>query len=244
MATGKSDASAIGFSGEFMVPGATEQRIVDDHVERYRWAAKRVSGRHALDIACGSGYGSNLLLHAGAARVVGVDIGADQIAFANDNFVDSRLEFRVGDIRTIELAETFDVITCFETIEHVDDYESALVNLRRLLRQDGQLLISSPNRPVTSPHARSISDPPSNPFHVREFTPEELRRALVMAGFDVDPTMYGQRLQPHIAPRVLASLYRRGRRPQHRKSPAVTPVGSRVPRYFVLVCGSAPASRR
>jgi len=60
---------------------------------------------------------------------------------------------------------SFDLVTCFETIEHVEAQQEVIAELARVLRPDGTLLISSPNRNVY---------PPGNPHHVRELTPEEL----------------------------------------------------------------------
>jgi SAM-dependent methyltransferase len=65
--------------------------------------------------------------------------------------------------------DSFDLVVCFETIEHVDRRDEALDELRRVLRADGHLLLSSPNRDVF---------PPGNPHHIHEYTPQELREAL------------------------------------------------------------------
>jgi hypothetical protein len=65
--------------------------------------------------------------------------------------------------------QEFDLVTCFEAIEHVADPFRALDELRRVLRDDGLFLVSSPNRGVY---------PPCNPFHLHELTMEELEAAL------------------------------------------------------------------
>jgi SAM-dependent methyltransferase len=73
----------------------------------------------------------------------------------------------------------FDHIVCFETIEHIEPDREFLIELRRLLASDGHMLISTPNRAVTSPNdARPLS-----PFHVREYLLPEFCELLRSAGF-------------------------------------------------------------
>jgi 2-polyprenyl-3-methyl-5-hydroxy-6-metoxy-1,4-benzoquinol methylase len=172
----------------------------------------------------------------GASSAVGVDINADALRFANANYANERVRFTAADICSYDGAgRRFDLITCFETIEHVNDHVMAVSNLRRLLAPGGCLLVSSPNRPVTSPRATGLSDRPANPHHVREFVPEELRAVLVDAGFEVDETVFGQRIERCVPSRILKALYRRAVRPEATKDPTVQPVLAGRPRYFALV---------
>jgi SAM-dependent methyltransferase len=149
-----------------------------EHRARYWWAAQWVAGREVLDAGCGSGYGTRMLAAEAPARVVGVDISDEAVAATRAE----GLEAVRGDLRELPFeADSFDVVVCFEAIEHVEGPERVIAELRRVLRSDGVLLISSPNREVY---------PPGNPHHVHEFLPEELREALLPHFRDV--TMYGQ----------------------------------------------------
>jgi GT2 family glycosyltransferase/SAM-dependent methyltransferase len=140
-----------------------------EHEARYLWAAPAVPGKEVLDAGCGVGYGSLLLARAGARRVVGIDASAEAVEDARFR-AGSGAEFVEGDIQDLPFAAySFDVVVCFEAIEHVDDGERALAELKRVLRPDGVLIISSPNRGVY---------PPGNPHHVHEYTAAELRAAL------------------------------------------------------------------
>ena len=178
------------FTGEYFVPGQSPKRIEDDHVERYNFACRIVRGKAVLDIACGAGYGAKLMADAGAERAIGVDISTDNVDYANGFYACERTTFLQGDITNFDSGGPYDVITCFETIEHVEDYKGALVNLKRLLAPDGKL----------TPEAKRLVDKPDNEFHVREFTVGELVGALHEAGFETDPAeIYGQRLQPYFA---------------------------------------------
>lgn len=143
--------------------------IESEHRARYRWAARLVSGKAVLDVACGVGYGLEMYVEAGAAAVTGVDVDPAAVAQAQSRHgkVATVLE---GDLRELPLEDDgFDVVTCFETIEHVDGAEAGIAELRRVLKPEGILVISSPNPDVYVGH---------NEHHVHEFRPEELAEAV------------------------------------------------------------------
>lgn len=223
-------------SGECFVPGFSGKRIEADHLARYRFALGYANGKTVLDMACGSGYAGPMLTGGGAISYDGVDINPQTIEYARAEHGSPSIRYHVGDLCAACLGTTYQLITCFETIEHVNDYKAALSNLFRLLEPGGTLLISSPNRPITSPGALSIEGKPENPFHVREFTPEELVCKLRDAGFNVrECDIFGQRLRRAYPSRFLRKLVRViFGDPDRKSSPEVKPVDKLVPRYFVV----------
>jgi len=224
------------FTGETWIPGATPKRIEDDHIERYRFASKFVRGKIVLDIACGAGYGSKIFAQAGASRVDAVDISEDLINYAKSNYKIANIRFLIGDIYSYKADVFYDIIICFETIEHIKKYDRALSNLYSLLHNNGLLIISSPNRIITSPHAKSIESKPDNKFHIREFTVEELRSILEAHSFKVNALdIYGQRLQRYFKNKRLQKTYKGLLRPDELFSPIVTRAGKRIPRYFIII---------
>lgn len=163
------------FKGETWIPGVTPKRIEEDHIERYRFASRFIKGKIVLDIACGAGYGSKYLLSHGAKEVVGVDISDEAIKYARQHYVDDKLIFMKADATNLGfINETFDVVVSFETIEHVEKYHKFLEEINRVLKTDGILLLSSPNRLVTSSDYPKRKKRPDNPFHFAEFTEVEL----------------------------------------------------------------------
>lgn len=226
----------IRFTGENFIPGLSDKRLQDDHVERYHFAARFAKGKRCLDIACGPGYGSQILIEAGAMGVDSVDISEKMVEYARRTYPEPRIRFQVGDIRTYRTAELYDQVTCFETIEHLPQYREALVTLFHVLRPGGKLFISSPNRLITTPEARSLGDKPSNPYHTQEFTVGELRDLLAEAGFAIGPEpIQGQRYQMHFRSPWLRKLHRMIFKPAQKSDPALHPLGRREPRYFLIV---------
>ena len=229
----------IMFSGERFVPGNSQIRIEADHLERYRFLDSYVYNNKVLDIACGVGYGSRLIMKAGAIQYVGVDISRESLQYARQQFLSENVSFVIGDICNFNSKESFDVIICFETIEHVSNYRSALKNLFSLLNNTGVLIISSPNRIITSPKALSVYDLPANKFHTQEFTPNELVSELKKTGFYVsEAEIFGQRQRWLYSNRHIQFLIRSLRFPDifaYISSPKLAPVKSLTPRYFVIV---------
>lgn len=150
-------------------PGSGQGGLLEaEHVARYTWAGALAAGKRVLDAGCGTGYGSELLARSGATEVVGIDIDAETVAAAER--AAPQAAFEVADIRDLPAAiGEFDLIVCFEVLEHLDDPTIALDRLAEALRPDGVLVVSSPNRDVY---------PPGNPFHRHEFTPDELAQEL------------------------------------------------------------------
>jgi ubiquinone/menaquinone biosynthesis C-methylase UbiE len=143
--------------------------IEAEHRARYWWASGAVAGKEVLDAGCGTGYGLQVLRGVGPAKLVGVDTSEDAVARARKE-VDRYAEIVQGDVRKLPFDDdAFDVVVCFEVIEHIEGHDEALGEMRRVLRAGGVLLISSPNPDVY---------PPGNPHHVHEFRREELESAL------------------------------------------------------------------
>ncbi len=155
---------------ERFVPAEMKGQLAEaEHLSRYRWASGIAAGRHVLDAGCGAAYGSAMLARAGAAAVTGVDVAESVLEAARDG-LPAEVTLEVGDVRKLSYEDgAFDMIVCFEVIEHVEDPGSVLDELRRLLKPGGVLLVSSPNRGVY---------PPGNEYHLHEFTPGELRAEL------------------------------------------------------------------
>ena len=205
-------------------------------VERYKFASHYIKGKKVLDLACGSGYGCKIIAKAGATKVVGVDISQESIEFAQKKFGMSNIVFIRRDILSYETEERYDVITSFETIEHVERYDMALQKFYSLLKPTGILIISSPNRKITSPLAKTINDSPVNRFHKREFNTSELRAGLEKQGFVVkNSDIYGQQQLLYCKNNYLNRRFKKVFKMFKVSKPSVTPVRHLTPTYCVIV---------
>jgi 2-polyprenyl-3-methyl-5-hydroxy-6-metoxy-1,4-benzoquinol methylase len=188
--------AGVGTEGsvEFITKANRDDPPWADHRSRYHFAGRFVQGSTVVDVACGSGYGGPILVKAGAGSVIGIDASEEALrhAAAETGPLFSVLQ---ADARQLPFDRgSVGVVTSFETIEHVDDCEAFLGEIRRVLADDGVALISSPN----AVHTRPLEGVPRNPFHVREFEPEEFARLLVQHFGEV--TLLGQRVTKRFRP--------------------------------------------
>ena len=159
-----------------------------EHRSRYRFASRFAEGRVVLDVACGSGFGSEMLADAGAHFVVAVDVSLEAAREARVAVGDRAGVFASDGTRLGLKSGSIDLVASFETLEHVEDQEVFLDEVRRVLAPGGLLVVSTPNALVTRP----IEGKPRNPFHTREFTPAELEDLLRPRFSNVE--LLGQRM--------------------------------------------------
>jgi len=153
--------------------------------KRYFNALNFIREKDVLDCACGIGWGSCLLANGGAKSVVGVDLSPNAIESAERFYSANNLKFTLGTADDIDSDIKFDVITSFETLEHVDDPIVFLKSLKARLKPGGLLLLSTPNGFCF----KNDKDRPYNPYHIEEYTKDELLRLLDQSGWVVDKYM-------------------------------------------------------
>jgi len=168
----------VDFTGERIVPEADNcepqfaKKMYLEHLTRYRFASQWIKGKRVLDVGCGVGYGSRWMAENGAESVRAFDISADAIAHAKEFYAHEKVEFEVGSATDFAFDQRFDVIACFELIEHVDDQSAVIECIRDALDPNGILVISTP---------RALEQKRTH-FHTREFSEREFL-ALLRLGF-------------------------------------------------------------
>lgn len=190
------------FTGERVVPGEVEPDLWNEHVSRYRFAARLAASHVVADLGCGTGYGSAILAET-AAFVHGSDRSGDAIAWASERYRASNLRFAVADCSAVPLDNrTAGLVVAFELIEHLSNPDSMLTEARRILSPEGLFCVSTPNAAY---YDASRGDTGPNPFHVREYSLEEFR-GLLMGHFP-SVAMFAQNHTPAIS---FQSLERHG----------------------------------
>jgi SAM-dependent methyltransferase len=158
------------FTGERYVPGVDGlEQIYAEHMSRYAFASQLAGGGHVLDVGCGCGYGAHYLGTSGADLVVGFDLSSEAIRYAKERYGGPNVQFAVMDTYSLAFDGAFDLVTCFEVIEHVEFPERALREIHTVLTKDGVLLISTPNKL----NYVAGGEGGSNPFHFREYEQAE-----------------------------------------------------------------------
>lgn len=116
-----------------------------EHTARYRMAGTFVAGLRVLDAGCGTGYGAALLADAGASEVVGIDISPEAVEDASKRYGSDLVRFETGNLLALDEIGQFDLIVCFEVLEHLIDPAGVLGALRSRLTPRGVLVCSVPN---------------------------------------------------------------------------------------------------
>ena len=181
-------------TGERTLPDVPEENYwFQRHLAVYEWIAERAHGRRIVDLACGEGYGSAVLGRT-AASVVGVDANPEA-------FEHARLKYTGGTVRfERDMVETWtgdvDCVVFLQTIEHVQDPGAVLDRLRELVGPGGVAYVSTPNVLTLAPAGAERS---GNPWHVREYRPEEYRElcARHFAHVELLGLFHARRLRAH-----------------------------------------------
>ena len=181
-------------TGERTLPDVPEENYwYRRHLAVYRWIGARVHGRRVVDLACGEGYGSALLART-AASVVGVDANPEAFEHARLRYTRPGLTFERDMIETWTGA--VDCVVFLQTIEHVQDPDAVLARLRDLVGPAGVVYVSTPNVLTLAPAGAERS---GNPWHVREYRPEEFRAlcARHFGGVDLLGLFHARKLRLH-----------------------------------------------
>jgi SAM-dependent methyltransferase len=185
-------SDSLEFTGERFTPEC-EREIWYEHYHRYALAARWCINKRTLDAACGEGYGSAMLACA-AASVEGVDISSQAIGHALKRYGGlPGVGFQVADCTSLPFDDDeFDRVVSFETLEHLAEHDRLLAEFRRVLKPDGFLVLSSPDKASYSDAQDTV-----NEFHVKELYREELE-VLIKRHFPAY-RLLGQKLMFHSA---------------------------------------------
>jgi SAM-dependent methyltransferase len=179
-------------TGERTLPDVPEENYwFQRHLVVYRWIAEHVRGRKVVDLACGEGYGSAELART-ASSVVGVDANPEAFEHARAKYPQVGFERNMVELWDGDV----DCVVFLQTIEHVPDPDGVLEHIRELIGPDGVAYVSTPNVLTLAPEGEERS---GNPWHVREYRPEEYRALCErhFARVDVLGLFHARKLRAH-----------------------------------------------
>lgn len=168
-------------------PENEKTAVFQSSLARYEFAFQFVKNKVVLDAGCGTGYGADYLSKVGK-EVIGIDISEAALRYARTHFQKDNLKFEVIGLTSLTFQNsTFDVVCCFDVIEHIEDYKKAIEEIYRVLKSDSLFIISTPNKKIFSDNQPN----PPNPHHVREFYLSDFQ-GILRSYFDEVKT-YGQK---------------------------------------------------
>jgi SAM-dependent methyltransferase len=139
------------------------------HLAVYEWIATRVAGARVIDMACGEGYGSDVLART-ARSVIGLDANPDAHEHASLRYRAQNLRFERGLVETYGEEHAHDAVVFLQTIEHVHEPAAVLEHFRAILAPGGVAYITTPNVLTLAPAGAIKSD---NPWHLKEYRAAE-----------------------------------------------------------------------
>lgn len=139
-----------------------------EHLHRYAIVSDYIKDKIVLDLASGEGYGSNKMSEK-ASLVYAVDIDKTAVHEAKLKYKKKNLEFLVGSASQIPLEDnTVDIVVSFETIEHHDKHDEMMTEIKRVLKPNGLIIISTPDKLYYSDKRNY-----NNKFHIKELYKQE-----------------------------------------------------------------------
>jgi 2-polyprenyl-3-methyl-5-hydroxy-6-metoxy-1,4-benzoquinol methylase len=188
-------AKTLSIAEERVKPGTwLPPWTVAEHNARYDFAANFVSGKHVVDCACGNGVGTHFFIQRGPSVIHGFDLDEGAIQYASRQLNENNVFFEKISALPLPLPDgSIDVFICLETLEHIEDDNEFISEISRVLKPEGLLILSTPNRLITNP-GLGFTEKPWNHFHVREYSPLELQ-AVLEKNFEIKD-WYGQNKNP------------------------------------------------
>lgn len=163
-------------TGERTLPDVPEENYwFRRHLAVYEWIAAQVAGKRVADLACGEGYGSDVIA-ARAGEVIGVDANPEAHEHARLRYVRPNLTFERDLVENVsDRFKGLDAVVFLQTIEHIADVPALL---EAIAKAAPLAFISTPNRLTLASEGAQKSD---NPWHLREYTIAEYRELLAPA---------------------------------------------------------------
>lgn len=182
------------YTGERMTSSYNSYGSIE-HLHRYAIIQSLLNSNMVVaDIACGEGYGTNYISNF-VNKVIGVDISYDAISHARAKYTKKNIEFLQASAIKVPLEDnSVDLIVSFETIEHLESHYEMLKEFKRILKHEGILVISTPDKSKYSIGKQNL-------YHVKELSyyefKELLKKYFSNVNFYWQKTVHGSLIYSH-----------------------------------------------
>jgi 2-polyprenyl-3-methyl-5-hydroxy-6-metoxy-1,4-benzoquinol methylase len=169
----------------FLLGSINSESLINDPkhllftLSRYKFAIKMLSDKkHIIEIGCGEGIGTFMLLSGSKAKITAIDFDEKQIEYAKKNVLpktSNRTEFICKDLILESYQGKGDGLVCLDVIEHIDPKEegSFLKNCYACLEEEGVAIFGTPNK-----FANQYASERSKIGHINMFDPDRLVKTL------------------------------------------------------------------
>lgn len=158
----QSDGERTNAEMEYLAPTfAQHQRV-------YIFCARYGKNKRVLDVGCGSGAGT-FVIASKAKEIIGIDNDEKAIKYAIKHYKKNNIKFKLENILRIK-KEQFDLVVSLQVIEHMRYVKKYLENIVLLIKPDGKVILSTPNKTTQSYN--------ENPYHYYEYSAKELKKLL------------------------------------------------------------------
>jgi len=199
-----------GYFANYQDKSADDTLALTKATEKYGRIKEHKTRGRILDIGCGPGFFLKVAKEHGWATY-GVDISRDTSELARTRY---GLQVFTGTLDQANLVpSSFDAVTMWDTIEHVENPVQTMLAVNELLKHDGIVAISTPNIdglfPRLSYHISSLTNQwrhPEPPHHLFQFSKKTVHKLLKLAGFHT-LEMYDKRVPIQYSFGIKCSLY-------------------------------------
>jgi len=162
--------------------------VFSRHRYAYEYVQQFVENRAVIDVGCGTGYGCEILAQK-AKWVYGIDYDNEAITYCKKNYAAPNITFVEMDANSLDFAKKFDIAVTFQVIEHMPNLSKFVQQLKRVVKRNGMIFISTPN--VKQPQ----KDKRANPFHFNEMNYTEFRKLISdnFSSFEILGVAYARR---------------------------------------------------
>jgi glycosyltransferase involved in cell wall biosynthesis/SAM-dependent methyltransferase len=218
-------------------PSIVGTAIHYEHLHRYAFASQYVNNKKVLDLASGEGFGTSILSK-NAKCVVGIDIDHDAVLHASKTYKQENITFIEGSILNIPIKgrKIFDVIVCFEAIEHITEHDILFMEITRLLKNNGVLIISTPNKKTYSDDVGY-----KNPYHRKELYYSEfyelLKKNFVFIYLSGQRVISGSSIYPVSSQEIITSFSEFNIEMEGNRF-SFSSDEEKIPRYFIAIASN------